>query len=548
MAFILKIFLTLWVALQGASLRVVILLFLTFSIWIEEAPSALAEPKTLASTTSSAQFTKKMKALIQSRIRKGDQVGVRVVRLRDGEVLYKESEHKALIPASATKLVTTAVALRVLGPGWKFQTRVHYAHTDLEELDRTKENSKKSRKPTKESSKKHHLFIQGGGDPFLVTERLELLASETVRALQAKGISKLDGDLIVVSGYFDEKLRGGGRGGRISDESYNASITDLALNYNSIAFEVHPADKKGERPKVFAVPESSNYMRIVNRAKTVRGSGVSLQIDRLAVGSDRKAKEGYWVKGSIGENADPKTIYRRLDKPRLYFLYVFREMLRRKGVEHSGGLKVIRAQNLEKSVDGLKNLVTFKSQPLADLVNGVNRYSNNFMAEQILKALGAEKKGTPGSFQKGVQVIDEELKKLGAKEKEYHLVNGSGLTDQNRLSAYVLNRVLETSWRDFSFFPGLFSSLATGSLFGTLRDRFKDLDRFGLKGSWVRAKTGTLFNGNSVSSLSGYTLSQQNEPIAFTIMMNRLGSSRVANIHRFRRAQDDMVKLMMTLN
>jgi D-alanyl-D-alanine carboxypeptidase/D-alanyl-D-alanine-endopeptidase (penicillin-binding protein 4) len=152
------------------------------------------------------------------------------------------------------------------------------------------------------------------------------------------------------------------------------------------------------------------------------------------------------------------------------------------------GVKVRRAPRAGAPRPGLEHIARVSSQPLRALVRYMNRRSSNFFAEVLGKRLGVARYGQPGSIAKAGAAIQSWASSNGVGVKAY---DGSGLSHQNRVSPYGLVRLLGVA-ENQTWGTALKGSLPKGGQ-GTLEDR--------LKGTPVRAKTGTLTN---VSALSGW--------------------------------------------
>jgi D-alanyl-D-alanine carboxypeptidase/D-alanyl-D-alanine-endopeptidase (penicillin-binding protein 4) len=100
--------------------------------------------------------------------------------------------------------------------------------------------------------------------------------------------------------------------------------------------------------------------------------------------------------------------------------------------------------------------------------------------------------------------------------KEYQIENASGLSRNNRLSAYALVQILNDAWSNPSIRPEFLSSLALGGLDGTLEDRRLKVNQ---NGALVRAKTGSL---NDVSAISGFIFQPDGQNLTFSILVNDL--------------------------
>jgi len=143
----------------------------------------------------------------------------------------------------------------------------------------------------------------------------------------------------------------------------------------------------------------------------------------------------------------------------------------------------------------------------------MNKNSSNFVAEHVLKAVGAEVFGPPGTTEKGLRVIGEYLESLGADPDEFHLVNGSGLSRDIALRPSHINSVMIDMAGDRVLGPEFTASLAIGGIDGTLWTRFRG---DGVEGR-VRGKTGSL---NHVHGLAAYVDGGDGELYAFTFLVN----------------------------
>jgi D-alanyl-D-alanine carboxypeptidase/D-alanyl-D-alanine-endopeptidase (penicillin-binding protein 4) len=121
-----------------------------------------------------------------------------------GTELIAQNVDKPFVPASVTKLVTAWLALEVLGPDYRFETKFY--------LD-----------------KNRVLYVRGGGDPFLISEELAPLATELVAAIGKEPIT----GIVLDASYYPSDLRIPGI--EDTDEAYNALNSALAVNFNTIA-------------------------------------------------------------------------------------------------------------------------------------------------------------------------------------------------------------------------------------------------------------------------------------------------------------------------
>jgi D-alanyl-D-alanine carboxypeptidase/D-alanyl-D-alanine-endopeptidase (penicillin-binding protein 4) len=162
------------------------------------------------------------------------------------------------------------------------------------------------------------------------------------------------------------------------------------------------------------------------------------------------------------------------------------------------------------------------------LVN-LNKISDNLSAENTLKILGAEKRGAPGSARSGIYETKQFLAQFGIDTTKFLMVDGSGVSHYNLLTAEMLVQLLVGMAHRPEWFPLFYASLPVAGVDGTLSNRMKGTPAEGN----LRAKTGSI---SGVSSLSGYVTSQDGEMLAFSILMQHfLGGHRP-----YREVQDRM--------
>jgi D-alanyl-D-alanine carboxypeptidase/D-alanyl-D-alanine-endopeptidase (penicillin-binding protein 4) len=168
------------------------------------------------------------------------------------------------------------------------------------------------------------------------------------------------------------------------------------------------------------------------------------------------------------------------------------------------------------------------------VVHELGKRSSNFAAEQLLRTLGGEHLGRPGTWQKGLEAVARYLEGAGIPRGSYLMKNGSGLYDSNRFSAEQIATILRAALRDFRISSEFLASLAVGGADGTLAHRMAGsaAERF------VRAKTGTLAN---VSCLSGIVGAPASKPLIFSVLVNEVTSPLAARI-----AQDQVTAALVT--
>jgi D-alanyl-D-alanine carboxypeptidase/D-alanyl-D-alanine-endopeptidase (penicillin-binding protein 4) len=175
-----------------------------------------------------------------------------------------------------------------------------------------------------------------------------------------------------------------------------------------------------------------------------------------------------------------------------------------------------------------------QSIALFRIIQYLNKFSNNFVAEQILKTMGAELKNEPGTSEKGIEVIKEFLEGIGVPKDTYVIADGSGLSPLNRLTPSQLIKVLSYMYDNFQVQGEFFSSLGVMGVDGSVDDRLENTPAK----RRIRAKTGTLYG---VSSISGYIQAGTNETMAFSILINQASAS----LHSCKNVQNKILLLLL---
>ena len=398
------------------------------------------------------------------------------------------------IPASNQKLVVSAVALERLGPAFTYRTSV-YGTAPIEhgELD-------------------GDLVLYGRGDPNLSGRHAPSALSIFERladALIDRGLTRVEGDLIADESHWDaEQTRG--------DWStydvlwwYAAPVGPLGFNDNSIDFRIRPASRIGEPPVVEGRPSSSFYT-LENRAVTgPAGSILTFDLTR------EPGTNHIIAYGSLPLDGPSWTEYFAVTNPAGYAGTVFREVLERRGIVIEGVTRTVTDPISSPVATGdTIALAAHLSPPLEKVIDAINRRSQNWHAEQLLKTLGRELAGE-GSWEAGLAVERSTLAALGLDTMDFKLRDGSGLASTNLASprglVELLARARSRPWGEI-----FAASLPVAARTGSLARRYHGTVAEGR----VRAKTGFLEN---VYALSGYLTTVNGHEYAFSVIVNGTG-------------------------
>ncbi len=411
-------------------------------------------------------------------------VGIVVRDLRTGETLYQRDPDGAYNLASNTKLFTTAAALALLGPDFTFETTLH-----AEEVDR-------------KGVIAGDLYVRGRADPSLGTADVIALADDLARA----GVTRIRGGLVIDDSYFDAENSPPHFDEQPEEQaSFRAPVGAISLNFNRIALEVAPT-AAGHPARVIVDPPN-DYVQVVGTIRTVSRGRTRIRVVSAAVGHTLELRIG----GQIRTTARHRRYHRRVPDPLHYFGAALRACLIERGI-------AVGRRNARRGAvpPDAPVLVASRSPPLAELVRGMGKYSNNYVAEMILKTIGAESIGAarPATWADATTAVHRFLvEKVGLTPGTFRYDNGSGLFDASRFSPSQVVALLAAAHRDFRYGPDLMASLSIGGVDGTLRRRLRNSEATGR----IRAKTGTLA---TVSTLSGYAARDGDHLLAFSVLVD----------------------------
>lgn len=409
-------------------------------------------------------------------------LGVEVYSLSRQESLFRLNEDKGLTPASSVKMLTGFVSLKRLGPDFRFETDVY--------------RDGKINGSTLEGD----LYLVGGGDPHLVSERMYLL----VQKLKRTGITRVTGQIYVDDTAFDEIRIDENRIPTKTDRAYNAPVSALSFNYNTTTVYFQPSEKEGGDPTVYVEPDTG-YIKITNKAKTTRRTSRNRLI---ASRHNDERGDKIVIQGSIPRGYPEQRSFFNITKPSIYAGKAMQYFMAKEGIQ------VVKPIVLRKpKPKGAQKLITFKSLPLRDIITLMNKYSNNFIADTLVKTLGMKFKGAPGTMAKGLEVINEKATRIGINYGPFKVVSGSGLTRKNFVTAKQFVELLNAAYLDFEVLPEMLASLPIAGKDGTLEKRMGQTAAYGQ----LRAKTGTI---DGVSALAGIVQSKGGEMLAFAVLMN----------------------------
>lgn len=454
-------------------------------------PLQLGQPEQSAGADGEyASLANDINMILQDDRIEGATTGVSIRKADTGELIYDHFGDSRLTPASNTKLFSGMAALETLGEDHRFSTEIH---TDGKRSGQVLQGN---------------LYLKGKGDPTLLQEDFEAFAAE----LKSQGIQKVKGDLIGDDTWFDDE--------RLSEDItwkderyyYAAEVSALTASPNadydagSVIVEVNPGETDGAETKVTLTPHT-DYVNIINHTKTVAaGSKKTVSIIRAHGSND------IIIEGEMPLGGSRTREWMAVTEPSGYALDLFENALIAEGIELIGNSEM----KMGETPKGTTLLVDHQSMPLRELYIPFMKLSNNGHAEVLVKEMGRAAKGE-GSWEAGLQVVEEVAADLGVDTETIQLRDGSGMSHVNLVPANEISALLYGGQGE-EWHGAFVNSLPVAGaperfVGGTLRNRMKNSAAAGN----VTAKTGSL---TGVSSLSGYATTADGEKLIFSIVIN----------------------------
>ncbi|MFA3783766.1 D-alanyl-D-alanine carboxypeptidase/D-alanyl-D-alanine-endopeptidase [Melioribacteraceae bacterium 4301-Me] len=472
------------------------------SLMLISCAHGISTVRTTGELITEQNLNEKIDSLLHDDFFKSCQIGVDVYDLTSDKYLYRKNQKLLFHPASNQKLLTSLTALKFLPKDYNFTTSVYYDGL------------------LQDSVINGNIIFVGGYDSEFSTKDLDSIAA----AIKKMGISKITGNIYADVSAMDSLYWGNGWMWDDNPEIYSPYLSPLSINRNGVKFIFQPGEL-GYPVRVIICPESK-YYNFVNTSKTVNSDSSTFQITRDWMNN----KNEFIAYGNLSVNSPKDSLELNVISPEKYFLTLAKEIFERNGIK-TGEIKDI----LLLPMRAIK-LVEFK-RPLDSLLVYMNKQSDNLSAELLLRNIGMYAYGKPGTAKKGIKLIDSLITLASFNPKDYKIVDGSGLSEYNLISAELIAGLLKHTYKnDFDNFKRLINSLPISGKDGTLKNRLKD----SLTYQKIRAKTGTL---SGVSNLSGYLQTQSQHLICFSILVQHfVGSSAEARSY-----QDKICKILTQL-
>ena len=422
-----------------------------------------------------------------------------VLERESGKAVIERNADETMLPASTMKTVTSAAAFALLGENFRFETHL--------EIDGVVE----------EGALKGNLYLRGGGDPTLGSDRFKnatstaFLLDQTVLALKAAGIKEIDGQVIGDASIFDSAILPNTWVWSDVGNYYGAGACGLSFEENLYHLYFEPNAVVGKEAKILRTEPDLPGVTFVNEMKTgKKGSGDQGYIYGSPYSEIR------YLRGSIPQGKSEFSIKGSLPDPPYTAAYFLHNAIQEGGIPISGTATSMRRLGMEDaSPEGERKLLfTHKSPPLKDIIYWLNKKSVNLFAEHLVKVIGFKVKGE-GTTEAGTAAIAAYWRKRGINVDGMHMKDGSGLSRYNGITARQLAGMLRDNAQQ-TWFESFYNSLpiaGNASDPGTLRRMCTGT----AAANNVRAKSGFI---SRVRAYAGYVSTKSGKELTFAMLSN----------------------------
>ena len=431
-------------------------------------------------------------------------MGVVVIDAASGRVLASHDSERRLVPASNMKLITSVAALRVLGRDFEFRTELQFDDANT------------------------RLIVRGGGDPGFGDPRLleemsltpEQFVDKWVEAAAAVGVEQFD-EIVVDDRVFDREWVHPSWPVEQLNRWYCAQVA--GVNFHTNCLEVYLTPGGAGRAADLRVQPDSPWLGIGNKTETVTRGRHTPWASRV-LGTNEIT-----MRGDVRFSGEPVEV--TLHDVPVYFAELLAHRLKIAGV----GVGSVRRVGENEELEG--RAIHVVRTPMSTVLRRINVNSQNMYAEALLKRMGAEVTGPPGSWNGGCAAMRSVIvDRLGpGLAQQAGVADGSGMSRDNRLTAALLAAWLRDAVNDDAIAEPLLESMASAGE-GTLRRRFSG-DSLA---SDVVAKTGYL---RGISALSGVVTDEDSgRRIIVAVVTN--DCERGVTIAQIRSAEESVVAMI----
>ncbi|HCU90656.1 MAG TPA: D-alanyl-D-alanine carboxypeptidase/D-alanyl-D-alanine-endopeptidase [Gammaproteobacteria bacterium] len=412
----------------------------------------------------------------------GNAISILVQDVNSNTPLLRVNADVPYNPASVIKLVTTFVALDILGPSYTWLTKLYALG------------------PIKNGVLHGDLVLKGSGNPYLTIEEFWKMLGR----LHKRGIDTIHGDLVIDDSHFIIADIDPGAFDREPYQPYNVVPNAMLVNFKSVEFRFNPGDER-ENIRITMQPELPN-LKVTNRVRIkkapCKGSHLNIKMDI----PDRITADHVVFSGEFPSACRSYSLYRSVLQPESYAFGAFQQLWGHWGGTITGGPR--KGLSPTKA----RPLIISHSPPLAEIIRATNKWSNNVMSRLLLYTLATAKFNPPVTKEQGIEVIRDYLRENNLDDSLLTLDNGSGLSRTTRATADLINSLLRHAYRD-PYMPEFIASMPINGIDGTMRRRLQTRPEQGR----MHLKTGRL---DDVATIAGYVLARSGTTYSVVVLLN----------------------------
>ncbi|TKF07361.1 serine-type D-Ala-D-Ala carboxypeptidase [Vibrio kanaloae] len=379
-------------------------------------------------------------------------------------------------PASTLKLVTALAAKLELGDDFHYTTSISRSSKDA--------------------------VISFSGDPTLQREDLKSLLAQYAKSQSGT----ITGNLYLDNSAFTGYQRAVGWPWDILGVCYSAPSSAMTLDSNCAQASIYTKDNGTTRVYIPA-----HYpIDVTTTAATVTRSGQkATQCDLELITTPNNT---YKLSGCLVERKKPLPLKFAIQNPELYTYQVVTSLLKELKIQVKGDVVIGKKAKVNKTI----LVASHRSEKLPELLDTMLKKSDNLIADNLTKTLGATFYVQPGSFNNGTEAIKQILQtKANIDLSKAQLVDGSGLSRNNRMTSQTMAQVLRYIW-DNDQQLNLIEAMPTSGTDGTLKYR-QSMRKAPTQGNII-AKSGSLYGSYN---MAGYGLDQAGKPNSLFVQFVR---------------------------
>ena len=368
-------------------------------------------------------------------------ISLYVVDAQTGKPVYEHNAQIGLAAASTQKLFTSVASFELLGSKYRYKTVVGY--------DGKIENG----------TLNGNLHINGYGDPTLGSWRWndtkdEVVFKKLISVLQKNNITKITGQVLLSDSAFSIQPLPGGWIWEDIGNYYGAACWAFNWHENQYDLHIEPGKKEGDTTRIVKTVPQLRSSVLINQITTgSRGSG-----DNAYIYWPPNSQTGF-TQGTVPLGNDPFVISGAFPNGPLQFCYELEQVLKKQNIAVSGGFKTYAQTRADKEEWPAMQQVlgTLLSPPIDSINYWFLRKSINLYGEALIKTIAYEKTGL-GSTDKGVELVRNFWSELGIDKGAINIIDGSGLSPQNRVTTHAEVKVLQYA-RTRSWFNAFYDAL-----------------------------------------------------------------------------------------